>query len=460
VRREAGNASDHSIGAHALAPTHLDTAARVATCEQPVQYAFDYRDQAGADCIARHLTHALAVGADGTWLDNMGPNLYGATTATGLLLGSYDLRYPTRHNPEPCSRELADADLEGKVTLSSAGGRKQRETAIFKFKLCRFSSMIRAQGSRVAAAVEAVRQSAGRRALVYGNGLKHSFYWTGKDAKHVRDLYLTIHPESANDMRPFTPNASENVIYYKVRGTRELMTRSGGSLTGFNMESFYGFIEVRHQCSNWPIRTIQNPSGKRAGEVPSLESCEAQLDHPATNFWHANVRVFASAAQRGLRGLAKVGQAGWKTVGQEYLPPAELHRWSLGAYASFLFTVARSGTLSLGVHPFAQTSRGVQPWLHPIYYLDIGLPNQTEELIEFYRVRGHTTYARRFTNGITIYNPDSNIDTNVPLGADYVDPFDPQCTPRQTYTLGGSSGAVLLSIPALTAPGSGPGRTL
>ena len=26
-------------------------------------------------------------------------------------------------------------------------------------------------------------------------------------------------------------------------------------------------------------------------------------------------------------------------MGQEYLPPDQLHRWSLGAYASFLFTV-------------------------------------------------------------------------------------------------------------------------
>ena len=111
-------------------------------------------------------------------------------------------------------------------------------------------------------------------------------------------------------MRPFAPNASENVIYYKasgrsrasppaspiatrrqaltappsmalqVRGTRELMQRPDGPLDGMNMESFYGFIEVRHQCANWPIGKIENPSGKRAGELPSLESCEAQLDHP------------------------------------------------------------------------------------------------------------------------------------------------------------------------------------
>ena len=35
-------------------------------------------------------------------------------------------------------------------------------------------------------------------------------------------------------------------------------------LDGFNMESFYGFIEVRNQGANWPIGEIRNPSGKRA----------------------------------------------------------------------------------------------------------------------------------------------------------------------------------------------------
>ena len=103
-----------------------------------------------------------------------------------------------------------------------------------------------------------------------------------------------------------------------------MMGRPNGPLDGFNMESFYGFIEVRHQCANWPIGKIDNPSGKRNGEAPGLISCEAQLDHPATNFWHANVRVFANAGRRGLRALAKVGQAGWKTVGQEYLPPEQV----------------------------------------------------------------------------------------------------------------------------------------
>ena len=109
VVRERAKAQAHPDGEHALAPTHLDAAADAATCETPVQYAFDYNDKAAGACIERHLEHALAVGADGTWLDNMGPNLYGAKAATGLLLGSYDLRYPTDANPEPCGREVCVA---------------------------------------------------------------------------------------------------------------------------------------------------------------------------------------------------------------------------------------------------------------------------------------------------------------------------------------------------------------
>ena len=213
-----------------------------------------------------------------------------------------------------------------------------------------------------------------------------------------------------------------------------MMSPSGGALDGFNMESFYGFIEVGHVCANWPN-----------GPEVTREYCSAVLDHPATNFWHANVRIFAHAAQRGLRALAKLGQAGWKTVGQEYLPPAELHRWVLSGYASFLMATARNGALSLGIHPFAYAAPGdVQPWIHPVFNLDIGWPNQTESLIERYRVAGHTTYLRRFEHGVALYNPDAGTDQAVPLSAAYIDPWDESCTAVRSWTLAGQSGMVLL----------------
>ena len=52
---------------------------------------------------------------------------------------------------------------------------------------------------------------------------------TGKEASQVRSQYSELVPRTGpDDMAPFAPNATENVIYYKVRGTREMMSPSGG----------------------------------------------------------------------------------------------------------------------------------------------------------------------------------------------------------------------------------------
>ena len=47
----------------------------------------------------------------------------------------------------------------------------------------------------------------------------------------------------ATDLRPFAPNASENVLFYKVKGTREMMGKGEG-LDGFNMESFCQTVDM------------------------------------------------------------------------------------------------------------------------------------------------------------------------------------------------------------------------
>lgn len=152
---------------------------------------------------------------------------------------------------------------------------KAHDTAIYKFKLCRFSAMIRAQAKRTIAASAAIHKMLGRRPLVYGNGLKHSFYWTGRDAIQVRDLYRELHPPSdPNDMAPFSPNASENVIYYKVKGTRDMMSRPNGALDGFNMESFYGFIEV-----GLPVSCVL-PSTPCSQHVRDFNPCRWATDAP------------------------------------------------------------------------------------------------------------------------------------------------------------------------------------
>ena len=99
------------------------------------------------------------------------------------------------------------------------------------------------------------------------------------------------------------------------------------------------------------------------------------------------------------------------------------------------------------MHPFAQTKdkTTVVPWLHPVFFFKIGMPTHTEELIERYRVSGqHSTYMRPFDHALVLYNPEAETDTNVPLGGEYIDPFDTSCTPVRTYTLAAQSGAVLL----------------
>ena len=78
-------------------------------------------------------------------------------------------------------------------------------------------------------------------------------------------------------------------------------------------------------------------------------------------------------------------------------------------------------------------------------------PNQPEALIEFYRVPMHSTYARRFERGISLYNPEAATDVDVPLGAEYVDPFDKRCAATRTYTLQGQSGAVLVRLDSLSS---------
>ena len=175
---------------------------------------------------------------------------------------------------------------------------------------------------------------------------------------------------------------------------------------------------------------------------------------------------------------------------------------------------SKNSPISLGVHPFARATMGdgkpgsVHPWLHPVFYLDIGVPNRTETLIEQYRVPGHTTYLRRFTRGVVLYarptlllrparpnpaqprrsnptrtptlpsppnpipgsfthprpsrsrlaltdstcrpssryNPEPGLDRHVPLGEGYTDPWSDKCSTVKSWSLNGQSGMVLLRL--------------
>ena len=165
------------------------------------------------------------------------------------------------------------------------------------------------------------------------------------------------------------------------------------------------------------------------------------------------MRVAAHAAARRYGVLVKVGQAGWKTVAQEHQRDGDSHGWALAYWASFLLAVRDpAGPLALGVHPFHRGTTGhVEPWLHPVLFLDVGAPRETRDLLEAYRVPEHLTYRRVFDRGVALYNPSDLVDLDVPLGGAYVDPWDARCGAADRLTLGPRSGAVLYDA-ALLAP--------
>ena len=150
------------------------------------------------------------------------------------------------------------------------------------------------------------------------------------------------------------------------------------------------------------------------------------------------MRVAAHAAARRYGVLVKVGQAGWKTVAQEHQRDGDSHGWALAYWASFLLAVRDpAGPLALGVHPFHRGTTGhVEPWLHPVLFLDVGAPRETRDLLEAYRVPEHFTYRRFFDRGVALYNPSDLVDLDVPLGGAYVDPWDARCGAADRLTLG------------------------
>lgn len=439
-----------AAGTTLYAPTLIDAGASTATCKHPPQHAFDYGSAAAAACIETYLRRDVAIGAHGSWLDNMGANVYGAMTPTGHELRSFQLHLRSRSHRASgaqshvhhdgsiaCAHERAAAVPRNNEHAASAA---IAYSSVLSYKDCAFSFVAQQQANRTAVAIRLASAALGTRPAVYGNGLKHSFYWTASEMASTRaalDRHLGRpgRPSAARDESPpFAPDPSDRVVFFAVEGTKSLMaggTKRVAALDGFNMESFFGFIESKAEvgaraCNRWPTHNRS-----------SLESCGFTFHFPGSPFWHANVRVFAHAARHGLRALAKIGQAGWKTFAQELLPPARLHKWWLAAYCSFLLAVAGAGensSIALGVHPFARRPDGrTVPWLHPAVYLDIGRPLDAHALIEAHRPSGHTSYVRRFERAVIAYNPEADADAQVPLGGEYVDPWGDHGCRRLTH---------------------------
>ena len=70
-RRAMAPGTTFAPGTRIFAPTLLDAGAAAASCRAPAQHAFDYGSKLAADCIQTYLMRDVALGADGSWFDNM-----------------------------------------------------------------------------------------------------------------------------------------------------------------------------------------------------------------------------------------------------------------------------------------------------------------------------------------------------------------------------------------------------
>ena len=304
----------HDAGTRVLAPVLLDAGARAASCRKPLQYAFDLSHPLATACVATYLERDAAIGADGSWLDNMGANIYGARSPHGTELRSFHLEW------QGAGGSAASAPCVAEREHARAGSASY--ATLLAFKDCSFSAVARQQAARLTRAVEALRARLGRKPLVYGNGLKHSFYWSAAEMAAVREelrvfeeaggvgngggvggggvgsggvgsgggttAAMPAHATRRSELPPFAPDPAERVVYFAVEGTAPMM-QPAHALDGLNMESFFGFIESHseHTCNRWP--TVANTT---------LDSCaERQLD-PRVQWPHVLALIVACASRR------------------------------------------------------------------------------------------------------------------------------------------------------------------
>jgi len=163
--------------------------------------------------------------------------------------------------------------------------------------------------------------------------------------------------------------------------------------------------------------------------------------------WKYAESVCMDAAQDRLAICPMMHQAGWKTMMHEALPLAERGRFEAFAYASYLLTIEKGAPTMFGLPAFYISDKGRYAWLPDLYFRPIGDPAESHKPgdIDRYCLAGHTTYARRFTNGLVLVNPAAEADAGIRLGRSYHDPETGQ--PATTVTMPASSGKILLIKP-------------
>ena len=140
--------------------------------------------------------------------------------------------------------------------------------------------------------------------------------------------------------------------------------------------------------------------------------------------WSEKVQTLMRCVQENLTVLPKIINADCKSQIYECLDREIRHEFELWAYASYLLAVEKNGRCPaiLGINPI-YTDRSGRKYidLDQVYFWRIGEPVETKNNLEEYRVRGHFTYMRRFTNGIVLVNPFDKEDV-IELNDSYYDP--------------------------------------
>ena len=244
-----------------------------------------------------------------------------------------------------------------------------------------------------------------------------------------------------------------------------------------------------HQCIIWPRFALQASQGFKPLTGFCLEgwgSPEGNLvnggcwNHdPVPSHWSVawhDVRTWAQevervmeAAQAKLTALPTIGQAGCVASSVEAMPMRD--QFEGYTYASFLLGVEDADPEQpgpqLGIAGYYVTAKpgeqatGRFAKIHQRYYYAVGAPTQTVKCTSLdpsggvwapkwncsvagYKIDGHSSFRRPFTNGIVVVNPSNTSDTGVPLGDKFVDPENAAKGEFTEVTMGPHSGKIFL----------------
>lgn len=183
-----------------------------------------------------------------------------------------------------------------------------------------------------------------------------------------------------------------------------------------------------------------------AGGFPARAADRAKYVGPRyhdVDHWRANQMMLMECAQNGLAAYPMIANAGFKSLMLENLGSVR-DKFESFAYASYLLCVEKDGSTKLGLPAFYQKNGRRFAKLHPRYTWPIGPPVEIvkPERIDDYKIKGHSTYTRRFRNGLVLVNPADTDDTQIKLDQQYIDPDIKKRITR--ITMKANSGKILL----------------